>query len=99
MISRTCNLSSEKPATETNVPSGTLIVSLTPAILVQRNQQLKLDESAVKWLGVKPAILVQRNQQLKQATMNATLRTVIPAILVQRNQQLKPQSLGGYTAA
>ena len=61
-----------------------------PAILVQRNQQLKPGE--LSWSDPKlriPAILVQRNQQLKLRNRRLSAAKRRPAILVQRNQQLK----------
>ena len=61
----------------------------TPAILVQRNQQLKQNEGRDAYAVGEPAILVQRNQQLKLCAYCAGEFGSIPAILVQRNQQLK----------
>ena len=64
-----------------------------PAILVQRNQQLKriLRPEQMADRG-HPAILVQRNQQLKLRYTNRYTNRSPPAILVQRNQQLKPST-------
>ena len=79
-----CNLSSEKPATETEQPRTRGCAGNAPAILVQRNQQLKL-VITVRVKARRMACNLSSEKPATETGHNGRQRNrVKPAILVQK---------------
>ena len=79
--SQSCNLSSEKPATETGQEWQVYNIASEPAILVQRNQQLKPKWWNVTTAGLRPCNLSSEKPATETGTQKQKGGTIKPCNL------------------